>query len=232
MQPDLGLALAAASRPGEGEPLVGLGRRPVIVRVRAIGRTSTRRRSVLLGQDPLEAPVRVGTAHPVNRGVASPGLRAAPAPTTGEHLVLGRAAPPRTPVRVHFQGVSTSWVSATAKRAPHQRGGSSRAAPQPLDGRVERVERGRRGAEAIVFVPLASRSSTRARWKNASATRRPSAAPRGRAAPRPRPGTSRRLRSHLAAADRVQNPAGPLLHRRGSAESAPYEPGGVARTRA
>src|SRR5688500_20158561 len=40
-------------------------------------------------------------------------------------LVRSRETEPRIPMRVHRQGTSTSCVSATAKRAPRQRGGSS-----------------------------------------------------------------------------------------------------------
>jgi hypothetical protein len=88
---------------------------------------------------------------------------------------FARAAAPRSPAEAHFQGVSTSWVSATAKRAPPQRGGSmpSRRRRRSRGGsRGSSAETAARNRSCSSRAPF--RSSIRARWKNASASSSPS----------------------------------------------------------
>ena len=81
------------------------------------------------------------------------------------------AAAPRMPVRVHRQGASMSWLSATAKRAPRQRGGSR---PRRRRKRSSGGSSGSSADRPAGNRPCRSRwlpsSSTRERWKNDAAT--------------------------------------------------------------
>ena len=136
--------------------------------------------------------------------------RGRPAPT----WPFSRAAAPRTPRRVQRHGTSTSCVSATAKRAPRQRGGSRRSRRRSRSsggsiGSRHDADPGNRpcGSRTTPF-----RSSTRARWKNASA----SSSPCGRSPPRnllPGALVVRKIvaEPELAGTDRVEYPAGAPL---------------------
>src|SRR5437660_2205840 len=87
---------------------------------------------------------------------------------------LRRAAAPSIPILVHFQGRSTSCVSATAKRASLYCGAGS---PRSRRSRSSGGSSGSRLEEDAKKRPCRSRgapcSSIRARWKNAAASTSP-----------------------------------------------------------
>ena len=172
--------------------------------------------------DALERPVRIRPPHPVDRRRrerrAPRGERLA-APTLPS-AVLTRAPAPRTPTRVQRRGTSTSWVSATAKRAPNQRGGSTprlarRRSSGGSSGSRHDAAAGKRPWRSRA-VSGAARSSTRARWKNASA----SSSPAGPLAALER-GPGLRVvgdavaEGHVPGPERVEHPAGAPLDRLG-----------------
>ena len=133
-----------------------------------------------------------------------------------------RPAPRRIPFRVHRQGMSTSWLRETAKRAPPQCRGSrpsfrrSRSSGGSSGSRhVADAGSGRARREA----PL--RSSIRARWKNASASSSPSGrSPRSTCSQAAsRYGTSSPKPSSMRT-ERVEHPAGAPLYVRRDQRSA------------
>ena len=106
---------------------------------------------------------------------ASPRSSRSPEPTRPvRKSLLARAAAPFTPRLVHFQGTSTSCVSATANRAPLHRGGSIPRRRRSLStggSSGSRHDDDARKRSCSSRVPFSS--SRRARWKNASARSSP-----------------------------------------------------------
>src|SRR5262249_13488681 len=156
VEPDLGLPLLERLDEPRPQPLVLLGCAAVEL-VRVVGEQEERRRgtgTALVLEDPVEAPVRVGSANLVHgRSGQAAELAHARSDASVREVALrarGRSLDASArPLPGHVDVVGQRDDEAGA--APARRL-ETEARAQPLERRVERVEARRSGPEAIVLV--------------------------------------------------------------------------------
>ncbi len=217
MEPHFRSALQQRLDDAGPQPPVGLAREPV-VRMRVLRHQEERRRGAgapLVVEDALEAPVGVCPAHEVQRHPGQgAGLAQSRPATQAEDLMLQPGGAPAhaeaSPLPGRVDVVGEGYRE--ARPSPARRLELQLAA-ETLDGRVERVERRRRSAEAVVLVaPSVALLDPREVEERLGQV----VAGRPLAALDLLPGLGLVLHivseAHLAAADRVQHPAGPPFH--------------------
>jgi hypothetical protein len=159
VEPDLGSRLLERLDQARPQPLV-LVRSTTVELVRVVGEQEERRRprgAPLVLEDPVEAPVRIRAAHLVDSRAREAAELAQPVPDAsvgeialrpGGSALDAAARPLPRHVDVVCQRDREPGVAPPRRIEPEP-------LPEPLERRVERVEAGRGGPEAIVLVPRA-----------------------------------------------------------------------------
>ena len=214
MEPDLGRTVEQRLDEPGAQPLVRLCGGPVEL-VRVIGHQEERGRRIaapLVGEDAVEAPERVGSAHLVDRPAGQrPCLAQAERPRPREQVGLrarsSAAKPGRGPLprRVDVVGERDGEAGA----APARRlDAEPRAAGARAAGRAGRARNRPPGTGRARHVRR--RAPRRGRGgRTPRRARRPRAAPPARPAPRPRPGRARRPRTRRRGPRSCREPSGP-----------------------
>ncbi len=191
VEADLGAAVAQRLDEPRAQPFVRLDGGAVEL-VRVLGQEEERRRGAaapLVGEDPIEAPERIGPASTLCSG--APGQPAQlPQRRTGRdrgpRSVFARAAAPLRPYPRPLPGRVdvVSERNREARPAP-ARGLQAELSTQPLEWRVERVEAGGRRPEAVVLVARAVSLLDAGEVEERLGQRVVAGARRARPAPRP-----------------------------------------------